>query len=243
MTISPVERGKKSENRWRLWRFHLAEPLILFLVLFFPGYIGSATADALPDFSDPLFLLQYLMIAIPQILLILIIISKKGEESFAQYGISSFSLSSLLSALPISLVLLASSFLMALPFAFFGEGESILLPGPWKVGAIAMAPFIIIINLITGYREELFFRAYLLHEIGGRGKERFGGREIFFTSLLFALGHAYQGIQGLGTTFLLSVLLGLRFRAKRNIHEIALAHGIYNSIALFLVFLASSRSL
>lgn len=242
MTILPEERGEKSYQAWRIWRFPLAEPLVLFLVLFFPGYLGSLGRNTGPDFSDPLFLLGYLIIAIPQILLLLIIIGKKGENSFIRFGIPPFKVSRLISALPLALVVTAISVLIALPFSLRDLSGTPVLPGPWQVAGPALFPLIIIINIATGYREELFFRSYLLHELAGTGNSpgsAFGIREMVVSSLLFSLGHAYQGIHGLLTTFILSLLLSIRFRRKRDLHEVALAHGLYNTLALLLVSLAS----
>jgi membrane protease YdiL (CAAX protease family) len=54
-------------------------------------------------------------------------------------------------------------------------------------------------------------------------------------SILFGLGHVYEGVFGFLATTALGFYFGFAFLKRRNIHEIAIAHGLYN----FLVLLAS----
>ena len=55
---------------------------------------------------------------------------------------------------------------------------------------------------------------------------------VAFGSLLFALGHIYQGAGAFLVTAVIGVFLSWLFLRARNVHVVALAHGIYNYLVL-----------
>jgi membrane protease YdiL (CAAX protease family) len=53
------------------------------------------------------------------------------------------------------------------------------------------------------------------------------------SSLLFSVGHLYQGWAGFITAFVIGATLGVVFAWRRSLHGIAVAHGLYNAMVLF----------
>jgi membrane protease YdiL (CAAX protease family) len=59
---------------------------------------------------------------------------------------------------------------------------------------------------------------------------------LIFFSLMFGLGHAYQGTSGIITTAILGLLDGLVYLRKRNAMEAVTAHAVFDVISLVLGF-------
>ncbi|WP_020611558.1 CPBP family intramembrane glutamic endopeptidase [Sediminispirochaeta bajacaliforniensis] len=231
MTIFPEERNEKSGNDPK----SLLEPILLFFVLFFPGYLSGTDSGQKIDFANLGFLFRYAAVALPQILLLLFMISKKGPGWPERYGITRIKRRDIPGALLLLPLLLAISFLIALLFPF-GLQES------WGMEKRTLLLPAIVAMVITGYREELFFRAYLLRELStflGGEEQRPGWREVTTSSLLFAAGHLYQGWGGALTTLLIAMVLGFRYSRKKSLHEVAIAHSLYNSVALIMISFGS----
>ncbi|MBL8088729.1 MAG: CPBP family intramembrane metalloprotease [Anaerolineales bacterium] len=92
----------------------------------------------------------------------------------------------------------------------------------------------------AAFIEELVYRGYLLN----RFKDLFGETNLgwFFavliSSILFGLGHVYQGTSGVVETFLSALLMsGLYFVGKRNLWIPIIAHGVKDTIGFALIFL------
>jgi membrane protease YdiL (CAAX protease family) len=88
----------------------------------------------------------------------------------------------------------------------------------------------------SGYLEESFFRFYLLQKT-----EEFIPNKIFrilFSTLLFALCHAYEGIGGIVNAALAGFFLSILFEKNKSLHGIAWAHALYNSLVYIFSFLA-----
>lgn len=231
MTIFRSNKGKKSERPGLP-----TEALILFLVFFLPGYFSPPGRDRMIDFGDPGFLVSYLAVTLPQIALLLLIISRKGENGFRRYHIGR----------PKPMDGAAALLLFGIIFLFSSLAAR-LLPGEthpvWLAGPGSMFPLAVAASFATGYREELFFRAYLLRELadftGGKEAEP-SWREITASSLLFSSGHLYQGPAGVVTIFIISQFLGFWFVRRKRFHEAALAHSLYNSAALFFLVIGEA---
>ncbi|MBN1837650.1 MAG: CPBP family intramembrane metalloprotease, partial [Spirochaetales bacterium] len=106
----------------------------------------------------------------------------------------------------------------------FEEGFRFTL-NDWRLVPLAVA-----FGVVTGYREELFFRGYLITrflETGAPGPAAVGA-----SCLLFALGHLYQGLSGFLTGLAIGTLFGVLFLRGRNLHPLAIAHALYNTMVL-----------
>ena len=97
--------------------------------------------------------------------------------------------------------------------------------GDWR-----LIPLALVFAVVTGYREELFFRGYLITRFTEMGVP--APAAVGVGALLFALGHIYQGSGGFAAALILGVLFGLLFVQRRNLHRLAVAHALYNALVL-----------
>jgi uncharacterized protein len=200
----------------------ISGPLILFAALFLPGYLYQSAAGASLVFSNGEMLLQNLIVGAPQVLLILYVILTRGGADAHAFGLVRLRVSDLLKAIG---VFVGICFL-SIPIAL--AGRLVSTDGFVAGISIQLRPvsliLLVLVCITTGYREELFFRSYLLSELAPLGKIR----AIAASTALFAIGHIYQGGLALLGTALIGVFLSLVFLRYRNAHVIALGHGLYN---------------
>lgn len=209
------------------------EPIILFMVFFLPGFLSQSQVIDGTVFNSVWFNLIYLITVIPQILLVLYLIDKKPSEKIILFGLTRIKyrdlLHSLLYFVGIMIIVLGTGIISFL-ISSLGQNPVSELP-LWEFDNMSLIPLILITCMATGYSEELFFRSYLLSEFHSPGKEKF---VITSTSLIFALGHVYQGLAGFLGTFAIGLFLASIFIRKRNLHTIAIAHGLYNFTVLMI---------
>ncbi len=226
---------------------YLIEPLLLFTVFFLPGYITQGRPVDPELFNNVDFNITYIISSLPQIALLLYIILLGRTESptihpteitndatikLEQYNISSFTMSDLLkagvAAGGIYFLLLLVTFLGT---AFLPDSSQALRnPVQWSVGNSRIIPLVFLTCLVTGYREELFFRSYIIKRGIMAGLSI--PVSIFLSSLFFSIGHLYQGVLGFIGTFLIGLYFAVIFIKTKNLHIIAIAHGIFNFVNL-----------
>jgi uncharacterized protein len=80
-------------------------------------------------------------------------------------------------------------------------------------------------SLASAYREELFYRAYLLGSCRQRSL-RLGGCAV--SVVLFAWGHAYQGPAGMAAAALIGLFLAIAWSRGTSVHALAWGHAAYN---------------
>lgn len=93
---------------------------------------------------------------------------------------------------------------------------------------------------IGAFGEEMVYRGYLLNRAADLFGQSQGGLAfgLFISSALFGMGHAYQGINGIVDTFFFGcVMAGLYYFEQRNLWPLIIAHGVYDTVALVLIFL------
>jgi membrane protease YdiL (CAAX protease family) len=95
---------------------------------------------------------------------------------------------------------------------------------------------------LAAFGEEFVYRGYLLNRLA----QLFGSRKagwvvaLVLTSVLFGLGHRYQGLSGIVTTGLNGLIFGLLYLAsKRNLWVPILAHGSSNTVGFLLIYTGS----
>jgi membrane protease YdiL (CAAX protease family) len=106
----------------------------------------------------------------------------------------------------------------------------------WGLRSPLELPLALAFGLAAGYREELFFRAYLLGRFEQAGISAAVG--VAASTTLFALGHVYEGALGVAFAAVLGLFFALVFRRTRSLHACALAHGLLNTALLALGLLA-----
>lgn len=101
---------------------------------------------------------------------------------------------------------------------------------------LLVIPLLLLFALAVGYGEELFFRVYLVERLEGGGLSAFWAAAL--SSLLFGGAHGAQGWLGV----LLGTALGAWFSwlwaKRRNLHEIALGHFLYDAAVLLVALYA-----
>jgi membrane protease YdiL (CAAX protease family) len=223
--------------------------ILLFLLFYLPGYLWPQ--QELLDSSEGLrsYMLQFLTIGGPQILLLLYILTLRGREEgcvgetpYAEFGILRPRVKDLLYALPVfagvfALLALLGFILSMMPAA----GRSAFTTGfRWKLEDPRLIPLVILFCLVTGYREEMFFRSYLLTRFRQLHLPAFLG--IALSTLLFAAGHVYQGVAGLAVALIQGSYFAILFVRFNNIHPLAIAHGLYNAAVLVVTLFVETTS-
>lgn len=205
----------------------ILEMILLFLAFFLPGFLYPQTPEDLAAFMT-----RSTLIAVPQVLLLLYLLWLREGQSWGRYGVAAPRGRDLLPALAIfagliSLLLVAAAVLRLLPFVprrLLEQGFRFRLDRP------TLLPLAGVFALTSAYREELFFRCYLITRLRQLGLPSWVAAAS--STALFAAGHLYQGLSGLIVATLLGACFALVFLRLRNLHRLAIAHGLYNLTVL-----------
>jgi membrane protease YdiL (CAAX protease family) len=211
----------------------LIEIAIIFSVFFLPGYVLGQAPGAVQSLQIQGMMLNYIIIALPHILLLLYILWIGQEPSLAEFGIRKPD-RKLWYALPVYMGAFAvvTPLLFALSLLPEAVINQITTQPAWLLGNPAQLPLTGLFCLVVGYREELFFRAYLLTRFGEFRINRHLAALI--SSLIFAGAHLYENVFGMLTAFVIGLFFSYVFYEWKNLHIIALAHSAYN-FTLFIV--------
>jgi membrane protease YdiL (CAAX protease family) len=217
-------------------RQNLLELALVFAGFYLPGLLWpDASREATADLG--LYMARFLAVAAPQVLLLAYLIWVRGSQApggsvWAEFGIPRPRGVDLLWAL----ALLAGAFLLlasaGLVLGLLPEEARRRLAGGfrWRLPDTRLLPLAAAFSLLTGYREELFFRSYLLTRLRQAGLP--SAAAVAVSGLLFASGHAYQGLLGLGVALALGLYLAVVFTRLHNLHRVAWAHALYNLTVL-----------
>lgn len=91
----------------------------------------------------------------------------------------------------------------------------------------------------AGFGEEFVFRGYFLNRLSDLfGQSTWGWiAAIVVQAAIFSSGHAYEGIVGVGSTFITGIILAVMFlAARRNLWLTVVTHGMYDTISFLLIF-------
>jgi len=212
--------------------FQEFEPFLLFTVYFLPGYLSQSEQVNPEIFNNYLFNISFSITAIGQILLLYYIITLKKNESLSDYGVAQFRWKNI----PLSLLICGGIFICIMPFSLiplFGPektGQYFINPVQWKITDAAIIPLVFITCICTGYREEAFFRSYMITFLTRKNLSPLFS--ILCSTILFSAGHGYQGFIGLAGTAVIGLFLSVMFIKTKNLHVIAIGHGLYNFLTL-----------
>jgi hypothetical protein len=206
--------------------------IILFLLLFFflPAFfIPQKPADSLKPF-----ILQYILIAILQMILFIGIIRYWSRPTLKVLGIVSFKLTAIIYIILLVLFLFGLLFVFNLIMTLLPQTirDALASDFRWQPQADVPIYLLFLFALTIGYREEFFFRSYLLTRFSQLGFPP--ALAILASTSLFSVGHLYQGLVGFLFAFIQGVVFSSVFLKKRNLHILAIAHGLYNFTALVL---------
>jgi uncharacterized protein len=212
-------------------RRRAVEILLVFSAFFLPGYLSQASMPAAVADMTPL-MLQVVVSGIPQVLLMMYLVCVQPGSEPSLWGLSSLELRD---TLWIGGLAAACGLLVAGLFALraiLPPAWSSTLDGSWRwrLSRPSQAPLALLFGLTAGYREEFFYRAYLLRRLGEAGLPEW--LSVALSTALFAVGHLYQGVIALVMAVLMGVVFSLVYIRRRNVHVVALGHGLYNGLAL-----------
>jgi hypothetical protein len=202
----------------------LAEVLLVFAALFLPGYLappGDVFRSGLPLFAA---------VASFQTLLLLYLMSLRGQGALAASGVRRPEARDLAVAIGAAAALLVLAWALSWVLSRLGEaGSRALEPRLPPVAAGPPGP-LALLSLVTGYREELFYRCYLITRLAHLGLP--GGAAVAAAGVIFGLGHLYQGPAAVALAMVQALVFGVLLRRGASLHGLAVAHGLYNFAVL-----------
>ncbi len=117
---------------------------------------------------------------------------------------------------------------------------------PLRGNFLALLIGLIIVWTLAAFGEELVFRGYIMHTLARPFKQKYLGWvfAVMMTSILFGLGHSYQGMTGIILTGVVGIFYALAFFASRkNLWVPILIHGLYDTSAFLIIFFNLDRAL
>ncbi len=206
------------------------EPLLIYAVLFFPSvFLFMENSSFILTSASSVTV--YLITAIPQIIFIIWILDTKNYSK-TEAGMTKIKSSTIpLAIFYTAALLLFSTAFTGLYSRFFYPDRVISSVTAANEAAAAvrdnfsLLPLYLVVSAVTGYREELFFRSYLLNALKNNGRYYI---PVILSSLMFSACHAYQGTAGILLSFSGGIVLSLIFLKHRNIHINALSHTFFN---------------
>jgi membrane protease YdiL (CAAX protease family) len=97
---------------------------------------------------------------------------------------------------------------------------------------------------LGGFCEEIIYRGYILKRLAKilGDTKRAWLLSAIIAAIVFGIGHSYQGASGILATAVIALLFGLIFAFNRNnLFVLVLTHGIYNTIAITMIYLGKAR--
>ena len=135
---------------------------------------------------------------------------------------------------------LLSLYLLEPPLVWLtGEAADLSQFAAVKGNVFLLSLFLAIVWTFAAFGEELVYRGYLLNrvaELAGGGGAAWA-LSLLVVSVLFGVLHAYQGITGVIDNVLAGLVYGaLYLWSGRNLWVPIIAHGVYDTVALLLMF-------
>lgn len=114
------------------------------------------------------------------------------------------------------------------------------IPGNFQLFLI----YLVLIWTLAAFGEEMVYRGYIMNrtaDLGGRSAMAWAVGVIFM-SVLFGVGHYYQGISGIiGSAISGLIFAGVYLYSGRNLWASILAHGFSDTIGLLLIYFGWSK--
>jgi membrane protease YdiL (CAAX protease family) len=211
----------------------LLEMLLFFLAFFLPGYLAQAHTAPSAHITTAA-MLQVIITSLPQFLLMAYVVGIASPNQPGRWGLVPFRGRDALwtGALVLACFAVIAAFValvLSLPPAW---SKPLTRGYRWGLQSYAQVPVALLFGLAAGYREEFFFRSYLLGRLGELGLPLpLAG---IASTLLFCVGHVYEGPLGIAVAAVLGAILCIAYIRRPNLHVVAIAHGMYNAIVLCL---------
>ena len=213
----------------------MAEIMLLFFCFFLPAIYYTKPQQGTEDFNLALNMVQYITTSIPQLLLLMYIIWIKKEVVLKNFGIVLPRLNDLLLGIVLAATLFIFIFLLSLLLQLIPEkNRNFILPeNPLIIQDKSNIFLVILFSLVTGYKEELFFRSYLLTRLRQLGIRTLPA--VITGSLLFAILHLYEGLFGFLFAGIAAVYFSIIYIKTKSLNLIALSHAIFNAAMILLL--------
>lgn len=140
-------------------------------------------------------------------------------------------------ALSLFAVILLVSKAVSFAFSRWAAGTAgavSVLPAAGGVPEFHLVALSALFSLAVAYREESFYRVYLLRSLRKRGAGTVVA--IVVSTGLFAAGHSYQGPAGIVSALLVGSAASVAAVMGWSLHTLALAHAAYNFGVLLAAF-------
>lgn len=98
---------------------------------------------------------------------------------------------------------------------------------------------LLIVWTVAAFFEEMVFRGYFLNRIADLFDKKIQGLAagVLISSLIFGVGHIYQGVSGVILTGLVGIIYSLIYILnQRNLWALVLTHGLYDTSAFLIIF-------
>ena len=207
--------------------------ILLFAAFFLPGYVAQGfMAPAGPGMN--MLMLQSIISGIPQFFLMAYVAIFAAGTTPARWGFVPFEPRDALrtAALILGCFAVVAPFIVVLVALPSDLTRSLAGGYRWGLQSAAQIPLAILFGITAGYREEFFFRAYLLGRLEEVGVQV--PLAVAASTALFSVGHLYEGLLAVAITAGLGILLSAAWLRRRSLHVVAIAHGAYNTVVLCL---------
>ncbi len=181
--------------------------------------------------------LESTLVAAAQAATIIVALKARGKSVLTACGFRAMRYPDVLAAVGVVTLLFGLHFILS---QILGSPSFVALPESSLKSAsphLRSIPLGVGFILATGYKEEIFFRGYLVARLQYIGIPVIAA--LSASTLLFGIGHLYQGYGGLCVASAQALVLAGAFLLRKNIHTVALAHAAYNACVIFLVPLLS----
>lgn len=219
----------------------ILEILLLFFTFFFQSMLVTGESVDFSDGGFPEYMIFYIILSLPQIFLLLYIIQLRGDVPLKNFGITRPTLKDFARGMGYFFVLYIFFIALGWILTLFSpeQQEALTAEVNFNIQGLENVPLVIFFCLVTGYREELFFRSYLLVRLQQLKVSPMAA--VMGSSLLFGALHLYEGVMGVLFTTVIGLYFALIFRKTRNLHAIAIAHALYNAFMLVATFYALQK--
>ncbi len=210
--------GSDTDRTGHVW----LEPVIVTLAMIAPGLVPSGMP---PDIITWLY--SGAVQSFSQGALLMVSIGVSGR--LRDYGIARPRSGDVLrAALLVGIMVLISRLVVVfMSIAGITVGSNgVALPGtPGASPAIIIAAAACF-SLAVAYREELFYRIYVMRTLQDRGAGTLAA--MLVSTGLFAAGHAYQGGAGIVSALLVGAVFAAAASRGFRLHALAMAHAVYD---------------
>ena len=210
----------------------LAQPLLVTLAFIVPGLVPAAVPA--PGAMTG-WLISGAAQSVSQFVLLLVIIGVSGR--LRDYGVHRLRAADIPRAAALFGVILLLSRLAAALAVLAGYGAvgvAALIPQPMNTPPALIVTLSALFSLAVAYREELFYRLYLIGSLRNHGAN--AAAAVAVSTLVFAAGHAWQGLPGIVSALLVGAIMGVATVRGLKLHALALAHAAYDFGVLLAAF-------